>query len=187
MCFLFQAVQNKIQPGHNSGGRVSCTNILRKNSFYCPEIDTPSQMQVTDVQDNSISIRWLPSTSPVTGYRVTAVPKKGHGPTKTKNVPAGKSRVIFHWICKECRMWPLKSCCCLYLFLPSWWLSVVSHAGEARADFCPRSFVFLWHHCTAKVYSWQPWCAWKAPAFQRNTIGFLASSKTCCEILLEVT
>lgn len=48
-------------------------------------------MQVTDVQDNSISIRWLPSSSPVTGYRVTAVPKKGHGPTKTKNVPPGKS------------------------------------------------------------------------------------------------
>uniref|UniRef100_A0A672TFS4 Fibronectin n=1 Tax=Strigops habroptila TaxID=2489341 RepID=A0A672TFS4_STRHB len=59
---------------------------------YKTEIDTPSQMQVTDVQDNSISIRWLPSTSPVTGYRVTAVPKKGHGPTKTKNVPAGKNQ-----------------------------------------------------------------------------------------------
>ena len=83
--------QSKIQLGGNSRGRVSCTNILRKNYFCCPEIDTPSQMQVTDVQDNSISIRWLPSTSPVTGYRVTAVPKKGHGPTKTKNVPAGKS------------------------------------------------------------------------------------------------
>ncbi|XP_074950181.1 fibronectin isoform X9 [Phalacrocorax aristotelis] len=60
---------------------------------YKTEIDTPSQMQVTDVQDNSISIRWLPSTSPVTGYRVTAVPKKGHGPTKTKNVPADQTQV----------------------------------------------------------------------------------------------
>ncbi|KAM6332826.1 LOW QUALITY PROTEIN: fibronectin-like [Podargus strigoides] len=57
------------------------------------EIDTPSQMQVTDVQDNSISIRWLPLTSPVTGYRVTAVPKKGHGPTKTKTVPADQTEV----------------------------------------------------------------------------------------------
>ncbi|XP_058696434.1 fibronectin isoform X5 [Poecile atricapillus] len=60
---------------------------------YRTEIDTPSQMQVTDVQDNSISIRWLPSASPVTGYRVTAVPKKGHGPTKTKNVPADQTQV----------------------------------------------------------------------------------------------
>ncbi|XP_031969969.1 fibronectin isoform X7 [Corvus moneduloides] len=60
---------------------------------YRTEIDTPSQLQVTDVQDNSISIRWLPSTSPVTGYRVTAVPKKGHVPTKIKNVPADQTQV----------------------------------------------------------------------------------------------
>uniref|UniRef100_A0A8U8C0L5 Fibronectin n=1 Tax=Geospiza parvula TaxID=87175 RepID=A0A8U8C0L5_GEOPR len=60
---------------------------------YRTEIDTPSQMQVTDVQDNSISIRWLPSTSPVTGYRVTANPKNGHGPSKTKNVPGDQTQV----------------------------------------------------------------------------------------------
>lgn len=51
---------------------------------YHTEIDKPSQMQVTDVQDNSISVRWLPSSSPVTGYRVTTTPKNGSGPTKTK-------------------------------------------------------------------------------------------------------
>lgn len=76
----------------------------QKNVICSSEIDTPSQMQVTDVQDNSISIRWLPSTSPVTGYRVTAVPKNGHGPTKTEIVPAGKSHLILYWICKECKM-----------------------------------------------------------------------------------
>ncbi|XP_062047235.1 fibronectin isoform X3 [Lepus europaeus] len=53
---------------------------------YHTEIDKPSQMQVTDVQDNSISVRWLPSSSPVTGYRVTTTPKNGEGPTKTKTV-----------------------------------------------------------------------------------------------------
>ncbi|XP_013012879.1 fibronectin isoform X2 [Cavia porcellus] len=52
---------------------------------YRTEIDKPSQMQVTDVQDNSISVRWLPSKSPVTGYRVTTTPKNGVGPSKTKN------------------------------------------------------------------------------------------------------
>ncbi|XP_068931300.1 fibronectin isoform X10 [Petaurus breviceps papuanus] len=51
---------------------------------YRTEIDKPSQMQVTDVQDNSISVRWLPSNSPVTGYRVTTAPKNGPGPSKTK-------------------------------------------------------------------------------------------------------
>ncbi|KAM7105210.1 fibronectin isoform 11-T11 [Molossus nigricans] len=51
---------------------------------YRTEIDKPSQMQVTDVQDNSISVRWLPSSSPVTGYRVTTTPKNGLGPTKSK-------------------------------------------------------------------------------------------------------
>ncbi|XP_020858405.1 fibronectin isoform X12 [Phascolarctos cinereus] len=51
---------------------------------YRTEIDKPSQMQVTDVQDNSISVRWLPSSSPVTGYRVTTAPKNGPGPSKTK-------------------------------------------------------------------------------------------------------
>ncbi|XP_032757199.1 fibronectin isoform X7 [Rattus rattus] len=53
---------------------------------YQTEIDKPSQMQVTDVQDNSISVRWLPSTSPVTGYRVTTAPKNGLGPTKSQTV-----------------------------------------------------------------------------------------------------
>ncbi|KAM9249676.1 fibronectin isoform 4-T4 [Dugong dugon] len=51
---------------------------------YRTEIDKPSQMQVTDVQDNSISVRWLPSSSPVTGYRVTTTPKNSPGPSKTK-------------------------------------------------------------------------------------------------------
>ncbi|KYO33494.1 fibronectin isoform B [Alligator mississippiensis] len=60
---------------------------------YKIEINTPSQMQVTDVQDNSISVRWVPSSSPVTGYRVTTVPKDGHGPTKTKTVPADQTEV----------------------------------------------------------------------------------------------
>ncbi|XP_050010150.1 fibronectin [Alexandromys fortis] len=53
---------------------------------YQTEIDKPSQMQVTDVQDNSISVRWLPSSSPVTGYRVTTAPKNVPGPTQSKTV-----------------------------------------------------------------------------------------------------
>ncbi|XP_005331906.2 fibronectin isoform X11 [Ictidomys tridecemlineatus] len=51
---------------------------------YRTEIDKPSQMQVTDVKDNSISVRWLPSSSPITGYRVTTIPKTGKGPSQTR-------------------------------------------------------------------------------------------------------
>nr|KAF6353255.1 fibronectin 1 [Pipistrellus kuhlii] len=51
---------------------------------YQTGIDKPPQMHITDVQDNSISVRWLPSSSPVTGYRVTTVPKNGRGPPITK-------------------------------------------------------------------------------------------------------
>lgn len=59
--------------------------------FLCVEIDKPAQMQVTDVQENSISVRWLPSSSPVTGYRVTTTPKNGPGPSKTKTAGPGKN------------------------------------------------------------------------------------------------
>uniref|UniRef100_A0A670I3U1 Fibronectin n=1 Tax=Podarcis muralis TaxID=64176 RepID=A0A670I3U1_PODMU len=60
---------------------------------YRIEIDTPSQLQVTDVQDSSITVRWQPSSSPVTGYRVTAVPKDNHGPTKTRVLSADQTEV----------------------------------------------------------------------------------------------
>ncbi|XP_053139279.1 fibronectin isoform X3 [Hemicordylus capensis] len=60
---------------------------------YKIEIDTPSELQVTDVQDSSISVRWQPSSSPVTGYRVTAAPKDGHGPTKIRVLSADQTEV----------------------------------------------------------------------------------------------
>ncbi|XP_066482798.1 fibronectin isoform X2 [Tiliqua scincoides] len=60
---------------------------------YRLEVDTPSQLEVTDVQDNSLTVRWQPSSSPVTGYRVTAAPKNGHGPTKTRVLSAEQTEV----------------------------------------------------------------------------------------------
>lgn len=59
--------------------------------LFFVEIDKPSQMHVTNVQDTSISVKWLPPSSPVTGYRVTTVPKNGLGPTKTKTAGPGKN------------------------------------------------------------------------------------------------
>ncbi|KAM5229393.1 fibronectin isoform 10-T10 [Ctenodactylus gundi] len=60
---------------------------------YRTEIDKPSQMQVTDVQANSFQVRWLPSSSPVTGYRVTAAPKNGQGPSRTKTVGPDQTEI----------------------------------------------------------------------------------------------
>ncbi|XP_032094851.1 fibronectin isoform X2 [Thamnophis elegans] len=60
---------------------------------YQIEVDTPSQLQVTDVQDNSLTVKWQPSSSPVTGYRVTATPKDGHSPTKTRVLSAEQTEV----------------------------------------------------------------------------------------------
>ncbi|XP_058042020.1 fibronectin isoform X11 [Ahaetulla prasina] len=60
---------------------------------YRIEVDTPSQLQVTNVQDNSLTVQWQPSSSPVTGYRVTATPKDGHSPTKTRVLSAEQTEV----------------------------------------------------------------------------------------------
>uniref|UniRef100_A0A8C5SHJ7 Fibronectin n=1 Tax=Laticauda laticaudata TaxID=8630 RepID=A0A8C5SHJ7_LATLA len=60
---------------------------------YRIEVDTPSQLQVTDVQDNSLTVQWQPSSSPVTGYRVTATPKDNHSPTKTRVLSAEQTKV----------------------------------------------------------------------------------------------
>lgn len=55
---------------------------------YSTAVEQPTEMQVTDVQDQSIHVRWSPSAGPVTGYRVTSVPKGGHGETITKVLPS---------------------------------------------------------------------------------------------------
>ncbi|XP_015279542.1 PREDICTED: fibronectin [Gekko japonicus] len=60
---------------------------------YKMEIGTPSQLQVVEVQDSSLTVRWQPPSSPVSGYRVTAAPKNGHGPTKTKVLSADLTEV----------------------------------------------------------------------------------------------
>ncbi|XP_069081728.1 fibronectin isoform X2 [Pleurodeles waltl] len=56
-------------------------------------VDKPTQLQVTDVQDHSIQVRWMPSSTPVTGYRVTSVPKSGVGPTVSHVVPPDQTEM----------------------------------------------------------------------------------------------
>ncbi|XP_056391184.1 fibronectin isoform X5 [Hyla sarda] len=60
---------------------------------YATGVDQPTEMKVTDVQDESIHVRWTPSPGPVTGYRVTSVPKSGQGETITQTVPADQTEM----------------------------------------------------------------------------------------------
>ncbi|MEE6490930.1 hypothetical protein FKM82_016050 [Ascaphus truei] len=60
---------------------------------YTTEVDHPSEMQVTDIRDQSIHVRWSPSPGPVTGYRVTSVPKSGQGETLSRIVPSDQTEM----------------------------------------------------------------------------------------------
>ncbi|XP_066518052.1 fibronectin 1b isoform X2 [Hoplias malabaricus] len=49
-------------------------------------VPSPSDLDVTDILDNALTVRWTPAKGPITGYRVTGTPKEGVGPTFTKVV-----------------------------------------------------------------------------------------------------
>lgn len=55
------------------------------------EVDSPSEMEVMDVKDNSVTVRWSPAQGPIKGYRVTGVPRNGQGPSFTEVVAPGMS------------------------------------------------------------------------------------------------
>nr|XP_033801831.1 fibronectin isoform X3 [Geotrypetes seraphini] len=57
------------------------------------EIDQPTRLLVTDVQDRSIHVSWVPSSAPVTGYRITSTPRNGQGSPITRVVSADQTEM----------------------------------------------------------------------------------------------
>uniref|UniRef100_A0A8C9V6C2 Fibronectin n=1 Tax=Scleropages formosus TaxID=113540 RepID=A0A8C9V6C2_SCLFO len=57
------------------------------------DIKSPTGMEVKDMKDQTITVRWSAAQGPVTGYRVTGVPKNGEGPSFSRVVPPDQTEV----------------------------------------------------------------------------------------------
>ncbi|KAG9271573.1 fibronectin isoform X1 [Astyanax mexicanus] len=59
------------------------------------DIESPSEMEVTDVKDSTITLRWTPAVGPVSGYRITGTPRNGQGPTFSEVVAPDQTEITF--------------------------------------------------------------------------------------------
>ncbi|XP_058616190.1 fibronectin 1b isoform X2 [Onychostoma macrolepis] len=60
---------------------ASSTPVIITHRTAGGSVTSPSDLDVSDIQDNTLTVRWSPARGPITGYRVTGSPKGGQGPT----------------------------------------------------------------------------------------------------------
>eukprot|EP00066_Takifugu_rubripes_P020487 XP_011609753.1 PREDICTED: fibronectin-like [Takifugu rubripes] len=58
-------------------------------------VNSPSEMEVMTVKDNSVTVRWSPAQGPIKGYRVTGVPRDGEGTSFTEVVAPDQTEFTF--------------------------------------------------------------------------------------------
>ncbi|KAK0134225.1 Fibronectin [Merluccius polli] len=74
---------------------ASSTPIYITHRTDSIHVDSPTDMEVMDAKDNSITVRWSPAQGPIMGYRVTGTPKNGLGPDFSEVVAPDQTELTF--------------------------------------------------------------------------------------------